>query len=145
MSMHPGFQPPTLFDDVNDLGDPIPVRFRDELAEARFDQARSRKIALAAEDVTDWAALAGAELDRIAARGLPFIVDDLLEVVGTPRAKGVNANNSVGALFAKARIEGRIVTTGRRLPSRRREAKGRYVAEWIICGADVAPSASLGA
>lgn len=127
----------SLFDNVDDLGDPIPVRFRDQLAEARFDQARGRRMALAAPDLADgWLDRAGDELRILAGRGQPFIVDDLLEIVGTPRVKGMNANNSVGALFAKFRIEGVIVQTGRRLPSRRREAKGRYVAEWIGCGTD---------
>lgn len=121
---------PTLWDSLTPEVEP--PRFPDELKAAVATRDRKARKALDSPEVAAWKARARDAIEWLAARGLPFTVDAVLERAGLPRgAIGVNANNAVGALFLAASRAGRIRQTGRRLPTTRRTNNGRYVAEWV--------------
>lgn len=93
----------------------------------RRDDGQARAI----DAAQPWIRRARISIRLLAAERIPFIVDDLVAVVGTPQRKGQNRNNAVGALFAAMRREGVIEPTGKYQKTRRPEGHLRHVQEWI--------------
>jgi hypothetical protein len=85
-----------------------------------------------------WQQTADAAIEAMAARGLPFTADDLVEVTGLPEATSPRA---MGARFLSAARSGVIVQAGY-ATSRRRGARCAVVRVWL--GAE-APSVESGA
>ncbi|MHB8573572.1 MAG: hypothetical protein ACYDAY_11575 [Candidatus Dormibacteria bacterium] len=74
-----------------------------------------------------WTERAWRQLNQLAREGEPFTSDDLVAAAGLPIHQ-----NAMGELFRRAsKVHDLIRPTGRMLPSRRPEARGRALREWI--------------
>lgn len=96
-------------------------------AAARRDAVRDRQKAALDAAARSWLREARRTLDALAAAGEPFTAEHLRARCGSPLGPSPNA---IGAVFAVASREGRIVAVGWRAASRP-EAAGRTLRVWI--------------
>lgn len=97
-----------------------------DLAGGRAD--RDAGMALAESNAApEWRERARQTVDALAALGVPFTADDVIEVVGLP---DTGSPNAVGALFAGAARRGAIVRAGDAQATRRARHAGR-VTVWV--------------
>lgn len=88
-------------------------------------------LALSPDPLTEWKAAFRSTVTTWAGQGKRFTSEDVTDYIGLPSgAKGMNANNAVGAMMNALARKGIIRKTYHREPSRRPSSHGAELVVW---------------